>query len=59
MLSAVTTWENILLEHPTDMLAVKFSHDSYFYLGQGPQMRDSIARVLPHWKPTVPLYRYL
>jgi hypothetical protein len=52
-------WEKILLEHPKDMLALKFSHDIYFYLGFAAQMRDSCARVLPRWKPTDPLYSYI
>ncbi|KAF7663176.1 hypothetical protein LDENG_00216370 [Lucifuga dentata] len=58
-LKACDVWEEILLEHPTDMLALKFAHDGYFYLGAQTQMRDSVARVLPHWKPHVPLSRYL
>ncbi|XP_013384664.1 tetratricopeptide repeat protein 38 isoform X2 [Lingula anatina] len=56
---ACHVWEDILVAHPTDMLALKFAHDSYFYLGYQPHMRDSIARVLPYWKPTMPLYGYL
>eukprot|EP00118_Oscarella_pearsei_P021300 m.238386 g.238386 ORF g.238386 m.238386 type:complete len:344 (+) comp40163_c0_seq15:814-1845(+) len=59
MLGAVGTWENILLNHPTDMLALKFAHDSYFYMGLQRQMRDSVTRVLPAWKPDMPLYSYL
>lgn len=55
---ACEVWEDILLDHPTDFLALKFSHDAYFYMGaQGP-LRDSVARVLPHWKPHMPLFRY-
>lgn len=54
---ACDVWEDILVEHPTDMLALKFSHDGFFYLGEQTQMRDSVARVLPHWKPHMPLYR--
>nr|XP_023647091.1 tetratricopeptide repeat protein 38 isoform X1 [Paramormyrops kingsleyae] len=56
---ACDLWEEILLEHPTDLLALKFAHDSYFYMGYQVQMRDSVARVLPHWKPSMPLYSYL
>nr|XP_006820371.1 PREDICTED: tetratricopeptide repeat protein 38-like [Saccoglossus kowalevskii] len=46
-------WEEILLKHPTDMLALKFAHDSYFYMGYSAQMRDSLARVLPYWRVTL------
>uniref|UniRef100_A0A8C8M567 Tetratricopeptide repeat protein 38 n=1 Tax=Oncorhynchus tshawytscha TaxID=74940 RepID=A0A8C8M567_ONCTS len=56
---ACDVWEEILVEHPTDLLALKFAHDGFFYLGAQIQMRDSVARVLPHWKPHMPLYSYL
>lgn len=56
--AACEQWEQILRDHPTDMLALKFSHDAYFYLGYQEQMRDSAARVCPFWTPSVPLSRY-
>ncbi|CAJ1057198.1 tetratricopeptide repeat protein 38 [Xyrichtys novacula] len=56
---ATDIWEDILCEHPTDMLALKFSHDAYFYIGAQNQLRDSVARVLPYWKPHMPLSSYL
>uniref|UniRef100_A0A8D1DCJ5 Tetratricopeptide repeat protein 38 n=1 Tax=Sus scrofa TaxID=9823 RepID=A0A8D1DCJ5_PIG len=52
---ACDLWEQILQDHPTDMLALKFSHDAYFYLGYQEQMRDSVARVYPFWTPDIPL----
>lgn len=54
-----TVWENILVEHPTDMLALKFLNDSYFFMGQSAKMRDSLARVIPFWNKTLPLYSSL
>uniref|UniRef100_A0A8C1GI91 Tetratricopeptide repeat protein 38 n=1 Tax=Cyprinus carpio TaxID=7962 RepID=A0A8C1GI91_CYPCA len=54
---ACEVWEGILVDHPTDMLALKFAHDGFFYLGEQTQMRNSVARVLPHWKPQMPFYR--
>ncbi|CAL8292402.1 unnamed protein product [Boreogadus saida] len=56
---ACGAWESILVEHPTDLLALKFAHDGYFFMGAQVQLRDSVARVLPHWKPHIPLYSYL
>ncbi|KAM9853913.1 tetratricopeptide repeat protein 38 [Aulostomus maculatus] len=56
---ACDVWEDILVDHPTDLLALKFAHDGYFYVGAQTQMRDSVARVLPHWKPHLPLSSYL
>uniref|UniRef100_A0A8C3MM10 Uncharacterized protein n=1 Tax=Geospiza parvula TaxID=87175 RepID=A0A8C3MM10_GEOPR len=54
---ACDLWEQILQSHPTDLLALKFSHDTYFYLGYQRQMRDSVARVYPFWTRDVPLSR--
>lgn len=56
---ACALWEQILQDHPTDMLALRFSHDAYFYLGYQDQMRDSVARIYPFWSPDVPLSRYV
>eukprot|EP00106_Octopus_bimaculoides_P002224 XP_014769666.1 PREDICTED: tetratricopeptide repeat protein 38-like [Octopus bimaculoides] len=56
---ACSVWESILGEKPKDILALKFAHDSYFFLGLRPQMRDSVARVLPYWDSSIPLYGYL
>uniref|UniRef100_A0A673UAC6 Tetratricopeptide repeat protein 38 n=1 Tax=Suricata suricatta TaxID=37032 RepID=A0A673UAC6_SURSU len=56
---ACELWEQILWDHPTDMLALKFSHDAYFYLGYQEQMRDSVARIYPFWTPDIPLSSYV
>ncbi|KAL7976353.1 hypothetical protein Chor_002572 [Crotalus horridus] len=56
---ACDTWEQILMTNPTDVLALKFAHDGYFYLGSQVQMRDSIARVYRHWTPDIPLSSYI
>ncbi|XP_074487904.1 tetratricopeptide repeat protein 38 isoform X1 [Sebastes fasciatus] len=58
-LKACDVLEDILVDHPTDMLALKFAHDGYFYTGAQTQTRDSVARVLPYWKPHMPLFSYL
>ncbi|KAK2537599.1 Ttc38 [Columba guinea] len=56
---ACDLWEQILQSHPTDLLALKFSHDTFFYLGYQTQMRDSVARVYPFWTPDIPLSSYV
>uniref|UniRef100_A0A803XZI2 Tetratricopeptide repeat protein 38 n=1 Tax=Meleagris gallopavo TaxID=9103 RepID=A0A803XZI2_MELGA len=56
---ACDVWEQILQNHPTDLLALKFCHDTYFYLGYQIEMRDSVARVFPFWTPDVPLSSYV
>ena len=56
---ACECWETILIDHPTDMLALKLAHDAYFYLGAAAEMRDSVNRVLAKWKPAMTMYSYL
>ncbi|XP_062058665.1 tetratricopeptide repeat protein 38-like isoform X3 [Lepus europaeus] len=56
---ASALWEQILQDHPTDMLALKFSNSVYFHLGYQDQMRDSVARIYPFWSPDVPLSSYV
>jgi tetratricopeptide (TPR) repeat protein len=57
--NAINLWESILVDHPTDALALRFAHDAYFCLGQSLSIRDSIARVLPHWDPQGENYGYV
>lgn len=52
-------WERILIENPRDMLALKFAHDAYFYMGAAAQMRDSCSRVLPRWRSNDPLFSFV
>lgn len=56
---ACDLWEQILQNHQTDLLALKFCHDTYFCLGYQTQMRDSVARVYPFWTPDIPLSRWV
>ena len=53
---ACNVWEDILTEHPTDMLALRMAYQAYVYGGHQPQLRDTLARVKPHWKTDTPLY---
>lgn len=56
MKAAANVWERILLDNPTDMHAIRFSQDVYFFTGQQMRLRDSIARVLPFWQSSsIPL----
>ncbi|CAF4646694.1 unnamed protein product [Rotaria sp. Silwood1] len=58
---AADTWEQLLLFYPFDMMAIKFVADTYFYIGDRPMLRDSIARILPIWETSSdrPLKSYL
>jgi tetratricopeptide (TPR) repeat protein len=55
----VAIWEDILIEHPRDVWALRFAHDTYFYLGDAGNLRDSIARVLPECPESDPLHGFL
>ncbi|MFI5016458.1 MAG: tetratricopeptide repeat protein [Dongiales bacterium] len=56
---ATRIWEEILIDHPGDIWALRFAHDTYFYLGEAAVMRDSIARVLPAWPMDHDFHGYL
>ena len=45
----LATWEAILAEHPTDVLAVRLAHYKYFWLGRRRDMVASVERVSPRW----------
>ena len=57
--AATADWENILLDHPLDGLALRLAHYTHFYSGDGRRMRDSIARVLPAWDKSRRNYGYV
>jgi tetratricopeptide (TPR) repeat protein len=59
IIRATDIWEDILVDHPTDALALRFAHDSYFYLGHSLSIRDSVARVLPAWDRESPNYGFV
>ncbi|WP_299941907.1 tetratricopeptide repeat protein [uncultured Nitratireductor sp.] len=59
MFRATDIWEDILLDTPRDPLALRFAHDTYFYLGASQSIRDSVARVLPHWSAADQQYGYI
>lgn len=59
IIGATEIWEEVLLDHPTDALALRFAHDSYFYLGHSLSIRDSVARVLPAWDEAGRNYGYV
>lgn len=49
-------WDDILAEHPTDVLAFRLAHFSNFWLGRREAMRASADRVLPKWGRDLPGY---
>ena len=49
---ALGVWEQILSEHPLDVLAFRLAHFNNFWLGRPGEMRASVERVKPKWAAT-------
>jgi len=56
---ACRAWEALLLDHPRDALALQWAHLHDFYRGDALSLRQRVARVLPEWDPTDPLYPHV
>jgi tetratricopeptide (TPR) repeat protein len=56
LIEALAAWEAILAEHPTDLMALRFSHFWYFWLGRATDMRASVERTVPAWSDALPGY---
>jgi tetratricopeptide (TPR) repeat protein len=51
---ACDLWESILVEHPFDIIALKFVQTACFFLGLSKRLLDSIAQVFPLWEQEKP-----
>jgi tetratricopeptide (TPR) repeat protein len=51
--------EDILVDHPTDALALRLVQDAYYFLGQPLGIRDSAAGALPAWDRDNPLTSFI
>lgn len=56
---AQDVWDDIIVEYPTDIMALRFLTEYSIFFGPKARIRDSVARVLPRWKKEIPLYGYL
>ncbi|MGZ8272806.1 MAG: tetratricopeptide repeat protein [Burkholderiaceae bacterium] len=56
---ASKTLEAVLVDHPRDALAVQTAHLMDFFRGDALNLRNRVARVLPHWNSTLPGYSYV
>ncbi|KAJ1348625.1 hypothetical protein KIN20_003975, partial [Parelaphostrongylus tenuis] len=59
MKEATKVWEEILTNNPIDLMAIKFAHDAYFFMGDAKMKRDSVQAVIPKHKGNEPCYSYL
>ena len=59
MEGAIGLWERILLNNPLDVMATKLVQYCQFYLGDGPAMRNSLARVMFAWNEDLPGYGFI
>jgi hypothetical protein len=57
--AACRTWDELLLDHPCDALALQWAHLWDFYRGDAPALRQRPARVLPEWDEADPLYAHV
>lgn len=57
--AACRTLDSVLADHPRDALALQVAHLMDFYRGDAPNLRNRVARVLPHWSRDVPGYSYV
>lgn len=59
MTRATELWGRVAVDYPRDIAAVQFAQLGDFYLGYTQMLRDRVARVMPHWTPSVPGYGYV
>ena len=57
--AACRTWDELLLAHPHDALALQWANLWDFYRGDAQSLRARPARVLPEWSEDDPLYAYV
>lgn len=56
---ALSAWESILRDHPTDTLAFRMHHFAAFWIGDARRMADTAERIAPAWTPDLPAYASL
>ena len=53
---AIALWEQLLAEHPRDILAFRLHHFAAFWMGKAPAMLTTVEAAMPHWDGSVPGY---
>jgi tetratricopeptide (TPR) repeat protein len=57
--AACAAYDGVLAEYPRDVFALQTAHLFDFYRGDALNLRNRVARVLPHWDARTPSYSYL
>jgi hypothetical protein len=57
--AACRAWDEMLVEHPRDALALQWAHLWDFYRGDAAGLRQRPARALPEWDEADPLHPYV
>jgi hypothetical protein len=57
--AAVEAWDQVLLHHPRDALALWWAHQWDFYRGDADALRRRPARALPEWDEAEPLHAHV
>jgi tetratricopeptide (TPR) repeat protein len=57
--AACRIWDQLLVEHPCDALALQWAQLFDFYRGDAAQLRQRPARALPEWDAEDSLYPYV
>ena len=52
----LTIWDDIVSEHPTDVLAFRLAHAKNFWLGRPEAMHASVEQAFPKWGRDLPGY---
>ena len=56
---AAAIWEQVLADHPRDVLAFRLAHFTNFWLGRPDRMLASVRAVEPAWDDDLPYYTTL
>lgn len=57
--SGVRALEQVLVEHPRDIVALQVAHLMDFYRGDALNLRNRVSRVMPAWSPALPGYAFV
>jgi tetratricopeptide (TPR) repeat protein len=56
---ALTIFDQILVDNPTDLFILRQQHHALFWSGKGMTMRDAVARALGGWSKDLPGYGFV